>query len=199
MKCERAILIAVTAIWNKSMKSRTWKRLLSWLFAGLLLGVLTVPETLAVTIYSYIDDQGNMVATDALDTIPDKYRSKVRSHERPDVPPPTPSFLQAVQRSMQNKMKDWGATMPSFRVDGLTAQQSRILTYAGGIALVLLAVMLLSKSQFLRILGFCLLVVLGIGTPVLLYVSDGGALDVMKTQATKAGQAQYNRLQQAGQ
>ena len=50
--------------------------MLSCLMTGLLLlGVLTVPGAFAVTIYSYIDDQGNMVATDALDTIPDKYRS----------------------------------------------------------------------------------------------------------------------------
>ena len=167
--------------------------------AGLLLGVLTVPCAFGVTIYSYIDEQGNMVATDALDTIPHKYRSRVRTHERPDVPPPTPSFLQAVQRSVQTKAKEWGWTMSSSQLGGMTQQQSRILTYAGGIAVVLLTVMLLSKSPFLRLLGFCLLIVLGIGTPVLLYVSDGGALDVMKTQATKAGQAQHNRLLQAGQ
>ncbi|MBD0315543.1 MAG: hypothetical protein ICV75_02535 [Nitrospiraceae bacterium] len=181
------------------MNVLTWKRMLGCLITGLLLGAFVVPGAFAVTIYSYIDDQGNMVATDALDTIPDKYRSRVRSHERLDVPPPTPSFLQTVQRRVHNTIKEWGPTIPSFRAEGLGPQQSRILTYAGGIAVVLVAVMCLSKSQFLRLLGFCLLVVLGIGTPVLLYVSDGGALDVMKTQATKAGQAQHNRLQQAGQ
>ena len=67
------------------------------------------------------------------------------------------------------------------------------------VAALLIAVMLLSKSQFLRLLSFCLLIVLGIGTPVLLYVSDGGPAEVMKNKASKVGQAQQDRLQQAAQ
>ncbi len=181
------------------MSHPTWNRILSCLIACQLLlgpGVLDVG---AVTIYSYIDEQGNLVSTDTVDTIPDKYRPRVKSHERPDPVTPAPSFLHAVQRTVQNKVKDWGWKLPSLQMDGLTAQQSNILTYAGGIAVLLIAVMLLSKSQFLRLLGFCLLIVLGIGTPVLLYVSDGGTADVMKSKAGKVGQAQQNRLQQAGQ
>lgn len=180
------------------MSHPTWNRILSCLIACQLLLGPGVSDVGAVTIYSYIDEQGNLLSTDTVDTIPDKYRSRVKSHERPDPVTPAPSFLHAVQRTVQNKVKDWGWKLPSFQMDGLTAQQSNILTYAGGIA-VLLIVMLLSKSQFLRLLGFCLLIVLGIGTPVLLYVSDGGTADVMKSKAGKVGQAQQNRLQQAGQ
>jgi hypothetical protein len=59
--------------------------------------------------------------------------------------------------------------------------------------------MYLSKSQLMRMLGFCLLIALGIGTPVLMYVSDGGPMDTMKTRATAAGQAQQDRLQRLPQ
>ena len=46
------------------------------------------------------------------------------------------------------------------------------------------------------LLGFCLLVVLGIGTPVLIYVSNDGPMDRMKKKAVASGQAQQDRLQQ---
>jgi hypothetical protein len=45
-------------------------------------------------------------------------------------------------------------------------------------------------------LGFSLLIVLGIGAPVLMYVSDGGPMDTMKKKATASGQAQHERLNQ---
>jgi hypothetical protein len=199
MKDEGAILnTPVRAHRNEDMTYSAWKRILICLSLGpLLLFAPAGGSTVwAMTIYSYIDDQGNMVSTDSLDTIPDKYRPRVKSHERPDPVTSRPSFLQAAQRTVHNTVKDWGWKMPSFRVDGLTPQQSRILTYAGGIAILLIGVMLLAKSQFVRLLGFCLLIVLGIGTPVFLYISDGGTLDVMKSKAVKAGQAQQDRLQQ---
>ena len=49
----------------------------------LVLGMSTTVEVLATTIYSYIDDQGNPVFTDSPETIPEKYRAKVKSHEQP--------------------------------------------------------------------------------------------------------------------
>jgi hypothetical protein len=61
---------------------------------------------------------------------------------------------------------------------------------------VLILVMYLSQSQLVRMLGFCLLIVVGIATPVLMYVNDGGPMDAMKKKATAAGQAQQDRLQQ---
>lgn len=161
---------------------------------ALLLGFGPVASAWAVTIYSYIDDHGDLVYTDDAGTIPDKFRSKVRSEERPDPVPPAPSALQSVQRTLQKKAKEWGWKIPSFEMDGFTPTQSRILTYAGGIAIVLIGCMFLSKSQLLRLLSLCLLIVLGIGTPVLLYVNDGGPMDTMKAKAAAAGQAQRDRL-----
>jgi hypothetical protein len=56
--------------------------------------------------------------------------------------------------------------------------------------------MYLSKSQLTRMLGLCLLMVIGIGAPVLIYVSDSGPMDVMKKKAASSGQVQQDRLQQ---
>jgi hypothetical protein len=47
----------------------------------------------------------------------------------------------------------------------------------------------------IRLLALGLLIVLVIGTPVLMYTSDGGALDVMKQKAITSGQAQQDRIQ----
>jgi hypothetical protein len=162
----------------------------------LLLGFGHVPCASAVTIYSYIDDQSNLVYTDAPETIPDKYRPRVKTHERPDPVTPVPSLWQSVQRGLHFKAKDGGWKLPSFAMEGFTPNQSRIFTYAGGIGVVLIGCMFLSKSQFVRLLSLCLLLVLGIATPVLLYVNDGGPMDVMKKKAMTAGQAQQDRLQQ---
>ncbi|ALA58783.1 membrane protein of unknown function [Nitrospira moscoviensis] len=150
----------------------------------------------AVTIYSYVDDRGNPVYTDSPETIPEKYRARVKTHEQPG--PKPPGVMESVQQTVNDQVNRFGFTKPSFtlRLEGLNDGQARILTYAGGAAVVLLLMMYLSKSQLVRMLGFCLLIVIGIGTPVLMYVSDGGPMDVLKQKATAAGQAQQDRLQQ---
>jgi hypothetical protein len=51
----------------------------------------------------------------------------------------------------------------------------------------------------IRLLALGLLIVLGIGTPVLMYTSDGGPMDSMKKKAAASGQAQQDRLQQVPQ
>lgn len=166
-----------------------------------LLGQSACVEVWAVTIYSYIDDQGNPVYTDSPETIPEKYRAKVKTHEQPDPVSKAPSRVQSVQQKITEQAKNYGLEMPSFQIDmaGLTPVQSKILTYAGAAAVVLLLMMYMSKSPFVRMLGFCLLIVIGIGAPVLIYVGDGGPMDTMKKKALVSGQTQQDRLQQAPQ
>lgn len=172
----------------------------------LIVGVLAIGQWGAVaaraaTVYSYIDDQGNPVFTDSPETIPEKYRAKVKTHERPDTVSKTPSMIQSVQQNIKERAKNYGWEMPSLHIDmaGFTPAQSQILTYAGAVAVVLLLMMYVSKGPFIRMLGFCLLIVLGIGTPVLMYVSEGGPRDAMKKNAAASGQAQQDRLHQAAQ
>lgn len=177
-------------------KGRVVRYLLACAMAVLAQGVFT--EVGAVTFYSYIDDQGNPVLTDAPETIPEKYRAKVKTHERPNPVAKPPSAMQSVQQAVKEQVKNFGLKVPSFQIDmeGLNPAQSKILTYAGVAAVVLLLMMHISKSQLVRILGFCLLIVVGIGAPLLMYVNDGGPMDAMKKKAAAAGQAQQDRLQQ---
>ncbi|MBH0203139.1 MAG: DUF4124 domain-containing protein [Nitrospira sp.] len=175
------------------------RQLILWLCVCLVLGLGACAESWATTIYSYIDDRGSLVYTDSPETIPEKYRAKVKTHEQPDAVSPTPSMMQSMQRKISGYAKNHGWSMPSFHVamDGLTPAQSKIVTYAGAAAVVLMLIMYLSTSQLMRMLGLCLLIVLGIGAPVLIYVSDSGPMEAMKKKAVASGQAQHDRLQQA--
>lgn len=155
-------------------------------------------EAWATTMYSYIDEQGNLVYTDALETVPQKYRAKVKAHEQPDAVTKPPSALQSVQEKIKTQAKNLGSGMSSVNLDlaGLAPEQSKIVTQAGLAAVVLLAIMFFSKnSPMVRLLALGLLIVLGIGTPVLMYTSNGGPMDRMKEKAVTAGQTQQNRLQ----
>lgn len=160
-------------------------------------------EVRAAPVYTYIDDRGNPVFTDRPETIPEQYRAKVQIHERPDADKKSSSTVVAtVKEKVVEKMKGLGATMPSLKVNlkNLGSSQSDILTTAGIAAVVLVCIMYLSKkSPMIRLLALGLLFVLAIGTPVLMYTSDGGALDVMKQKAAGTGQAQQDRLRQVPQ
>jgi len=175
--------------------------LLYLIACAMVLGQGSFTEARAGTIYLYIDDQGDAVYTDAPETIPDKYRAKVKTHEQPNPVSKAPSVMQAVQQTVREQAKNIGFKVSSFQIDmeGLNPAQSKILTYAGAAAVVLLLMMYISKSHLVRILGFCLLIVVGIGVPVLMYVSDGGPMDAMKKKVLSAGQAQQDRLQQIPQ
>ncbi len=173
----------------------------------LIVGVLAVwqwgaVEAYAVTVYSYIDDQGNPVFTDSPETIPEKYRSKVKTHERADSVKKPPSVVDAVRDTVKEQVNGFGFQVPSVQVDlknsGWT--QSPILTYAGIAAIVLLLIMYFSNnSPMIRLLAMGLLIVLAIGTPVLMYTSDGGPMDTMKKKAAASGHAQQDRLRHVPQ
>jgi hypothetical protein len=154
----------------------------------------------ATTVYSYIDDQGNPVFTDSPETIPDKYRGKVKTHERPDSVKKSPSMVDTVRDTVKEQVKGFGFQVPSVDMKHFSWTESPILTYAGIAAIVLLLIMYLSKnSPMIRLLAMGLLIVLAIGTPVLMYTSDGGPMDTLKKKAAASGQAQQDRLQQAQQ
>jgi hypothetical protein len=165
----------------------------------IVLGQWGCAEVWATTIYSYIDDQGNPVFTDAPETIPEKYRAKVKTHERLDPVSKSPSMLQSIRQNITEQSKNYGWNMPSFQsgTKPLNVTESPILNYAGIAAIILLLIMYFSKdSPMIRLLALGLLFVIGIGTPVLMYTSDGGPLDTMKKKAAASGQAQQDRLQQ---
>jgi hypothetical protein len=106
--------------------------------------------------------------------------------------------MESVKQTIRTQAKNLEVKAPSFplNMEGLSPAQSQILTYAGAASVLLLLMIYLSKSQLMRMLGFSLLVVVGIGAPVLMYVSEGGPMEAMKNKAASRGQAQQERLQQ---
>jgi hypothetical protein len=81
-------------------------------------------------------------------------------------------------------------------ISGLSPSQSEILTYAGLAAIVLLAAMNLSKGPFIRLLALWCLIMIGLATPVLMYVSNDGPMDIMKNKAAQIEKKHQDRVQQ---
>jgi len=186
-------------------KQRYYQRrwiLVVWLLAigsGLVIPLAFSMEALATTMYSYIDEQGTPVITDDLNTIPERYRTKVKTT---DLTPTAPQST-STAGTIHDRVTGWGRQLrdvvigaaPS--ISGLSRAQSQILTYAGLAAIVLLLVMNLNKGQMIRLLATWCLIMLAIGTPVLLYISDDGPADVMKSKAAAIQGKQEERLKQA--
>ncbi len=187
------------------------------MLVGLLLaGPMLLPlQAQTTTIYSYIDEQGNPRFSDSMENIPEKYREKVKTHEQAtpqERPASALDSAKSVIAPFKQKATEWlqgfNVALPSTspkatavssqpQPANMHASQSKILNYAGAAAVVLLLMMYISKSQLVRLLGLCLLVTLGVATPILLYVSDDGPMTAMKGKATAVGQAQQDRLKQA--
>ena len=172
-----------------------------WLLAvgGGLVTPLASIEALATTMYSYIDEQGTPVITDNINTIPERYRARVRTTEQiPIIPQRT-----STAGTIHERVSTWGRQLRDMasravpNISGLSPSQSEILTYAGLAAIVLLVAMNLSKGQMIRLLAMWCLIMLAIGTPVLLYISDDGPADVMKRKTAEIQGKQEERLKQA--
>lgn len=197
-------------------RAYAWVLMVGMLLAGLAIFPFKVQAT---TIYSYIDEQGNPRFSDSMENIPEKYRAKVKTHEQatPQERPPSvldsmramvpTSAITSFKQKVAELLQGFGLASPSASTktapvpapsSDMNSSQSQILNYAGAAAVVLLLLMYFSKSQLMRLLALCLLVTLGVATPVLLYVSDDGPMTSMKGRATTVGQAQQDRLKQVG-
>ncbi len=183
--------------YNGPQKKYVSLALFGFLACAVWLGQGSLNDVLATTIYSYIDDFGDPVYTDDPESIPWKYRARAKAHER-DPDSTRSSVMDSVQRTVNEQAKSYG-----FEVSWLkrfSPSRVGLLPYAGGVAFLLLVMMYLCKnSPLLRLMAFGLLIILGITTPVLMYTSDGGPMDIMKDKAIEAEQAQENRLQQIPQ
>ena len=156
-------------------------------------------EAYATTIYSYVDEHGTPVMTDNYNTIPERYRSKVKVTESSPSSHSTGSPMANFHSSVTHLAKDLskGVTALVPDIPGMTSYQSQILTYAGLIAMVCLIVMYLSRGQVARFLTLWLLILLGLATPVLLYVSKDGPADILRGKAGGIQEKQQDRLKQA--
>ena len=171
-----------------------------WLLAvwGCLVMPLASIEASATTIYSYIDEQGTPVMTDNFNTIPERYRAKVKTTEQVATAPQRTSTAGTIHEQVSN----FGGQLRGMvsgavpNISGLSSSQSEILTYAGLAAIVLLVAMNVSKGPFIRLLALGCLIMLGLGTPILMYVSNDGPIDVMKNKASQVEKKHQDRVQQ---
>lgn len=161
-------------------------------------GAVVRGEARADRIYSYIDEQGNPVMTDDYNSIPERYRAKVKTTERiASQASQATSFgtmHQTVTRWAKSMTGTVGGVAPE--ISGLSPYQSRIATTAGLVGLICVIAMYMSRSQVVKFLALWVLILLGITIPVLLYTSQDGAGDMMKTNATDAAKKQQDRLKQ---
>jgi hypothetical protein len=180
-------------------KPRRWI-LAVWLLAvwGGLVMPLSSIEASATTIYSYIDEQGTPVMTDNFNAIPERYRAKVKTSEQATTAPQGTSTAGIIHERMSN----FGAQLRGMvsgaapSISGLSPSQSEILTYAGLAAVILLVAMNVSKGPFIRLLALGCLIMLGLATPILMYVSNDGPMDVMKNKASQVEKKHQDRIQQ---
>ena len=171
-----------------------------WLLAvwGGLVMPLSSIEASATTIYSYIDEQGTPVMTDNFNTIPEKYRAKVKTTEQAA----TASQRTSTAGTIHDGVSNFGRQLRGMvsgaapNISGLSPSQSEILTYAGLAAIVLLVAMNVTKGPFIRLLALGCLIMLGLGTPILMYVTNDGPMDVMKNKASQVEKKHQDRIQQ---
>lgn len=178
---------------------RRWILAIWLLVAGSgLLMPLTSIEALATTMYSYIDEQGTPVITDNFNTIPERYRAKVKTTEQISTDPQRTSGVGAINERLSNlggQARDMVSRIVP-NISGLSPAQSEILTYAGLAAIVLLVAMSLSKGQMVRLLALWCLIMLGLATPILMYVSKDGPMDAMKNKAAQVEKQHQDRVRQ---
>ncbi len=161
---------------------------------------LLLPEVVfASTVYSYIDEQGTPVLTDNFESIPERYRAKVRVTEQT---PKSPSEHSAAVQ-LQQKMADlahnadgmFGSFAPS--ISGLTHYQSRVLSFGGLVAAICLLARLFGRGQAIRFFSLWGLIMLGLTVPALFFTSQDGPLDRLSGQAGKIQEKQQEHLQHA--
>jgi hypothetical protein len=172
----------------------TIRSLKVWSFVPVLLFVWLLGDTSASSegakpLYSYSDETGTRVITDDYNKIPPAYRSRVTA-----VTQETDGYTKDLERVVQ---RVGSARKFVVEVPGMSFEQSKIITYAGAIALLCMLAMNFSRSEAIRLLALWCLVLTAIGAPVLLYVADDGAAAIMKNKAQQIQQKQQDRLSHA--
>jgi hypothetical protein len=159
------------------------------------IGGLCASEAFSKTLYSYNDESGTRVITDNYNNIPPLYRSRVTTVEQEG--DHFDGFLTG-RGSGSGRVATIFSSGKGFVIDvpGMSFQQSKVITYAGAIALLCIVAMNLSRSEGIRVLALWCLLMTAICAPVLLYIADDGAGTIMKNKAADIRQKQHDRLSQ---
>jgi len=149
-------------------------------------------------IYSYIDERGNIVATDRLENIPARYRARVKVTESVET---EKSLRQNGASSLMASMRGEGLLfwlighLPPTVIPGLSTYQS-VMLIGGFLAIVLFyGAGKLTGSAFLRLLMPWAVGFLGLATLYFMFVSDLGD-KVAERSATKSGGSLIHQFQE---
>ena len=159
---------------------------------------LLLPEVaFATTIYSYIDERGTAVLTDNFESIPERYRAKVRVTEQTLTGTSKHSAAVQLQQKMTDLAHNTDEMLGSFNpsISGFTHYQSRVLSFGGIAAVFCLLARLFVKGQTFRFLSLWALIMLGLTVPALFFTSQDAPLDRLSGQAGKIQDKQQEHLQ----
>lgn len=149
-------------------------------------------------IYSYIDEQGDLVATDRMENIPERYRARVKVTESVETEKPS---SQNGASSLIASMRGEGVLfwlighLPPSLIPGLSTYQS-VMLVGGFLAMVLFyGAGKLTGSAFFRLLMPWAIGFLGLATLYFMFVSDLGDR-VAARSATKSGGSLIHQFQE---
>lgn len=150
----------------------------------------------AKPLYSYRDEQGANVITDNYERIPEQYRTKVTTVEQET---DRASQSGGITRGVGGFLKEADNRIGSatISVPGMSHYQSHALTITGSLALLCFVIRGFSRSQVVRFLTLWGLVMLGLVTPVFIYFSQDGPLDILRGQASHIQTKQSEHLKHA--
>lgn len=174
---------------TQSFRLRWSNCLAGFLLSGI--SLLLLDDVLcAKPLYSYRDDQGTNVITDNYDRIPMQYRARVITVEQES------DSLNQSGKGVADLLKGADKRIGGATIDvpGLTPYQSHALTITGSLALLCFVIRQFSSSQVLRFLSLWGLIMLGLITPPFIYLSQDGALDVLRGGASKIQTKQLDHL-----
>lgn len=168
--------------------------LLLWISSLLWPGVAS-----ATTIYSYIDDQGTPVLTDNFESIPERYRAKVRVTEQAPKGTSDHSAAIRLQQKITDLANSTGGGLGKFApsISGLTHYQSQVLSFGGLVAVLCLLARFFGRNQAVRFLSLWCLIMLGLVVPALVFTSQDAPLDRLTGQAVNIQGKQQEHLQRA--
>jgi len=200
------ILMEMDSLRNETIQKCQQGHVLLNSGAVAILGVLLLwissvlrPEIVfATTIYSYIDEQGTPVLTDNFESIPERYRAKVRVTEQVPKGATDHSAAVKLQQKIGDLFKSSGGGFGTFapNISGLTHYQSQVLSFGGIVAVICLLARFFGRNQAVRFFSLWCLVMAGLIVPALLFTSQDGPLDRLTGQAGNIQGKQQDRLKQ---
>lgn len=151
-------------------------------------------------IYSYVDDRGNLVATDRLENVPPRYRARVKVTDSVESEKPSTELgASSLVPSLRGEgLLIWLIDrLPPALIPGMSTYQS-VMLIGGFLAMVLFyGAGKLTGSAFLRLLMPWAIGFLGLATLYFMFVSDLGD-KVAARSASKSSGSLIHQFQEKG-